>query len=294
MKRGLISGGIVFLWMAMAFWLIRYEAFPSFFTHRLNGYGDLLADGPLVSDNWMKVLVDGQHVGFSHTHIDVKDNDPSSRVQINNQTVINVRLLGGVQQITAKSSASLDILYKLQRFNFAVNAADLPFSLHGERMHNQFFQIRARTPMGQQTSQIQLPDDLILYSPLTELALKKLKPGQTMTLTTLDPSSLSRADLLVTALKWETVQKNGTDIEVLVLSCRYGGMETTSWIDEDGQMIRQTTPLGWAMEACEPSEAAAFADHAVETGSLLKLFMLAPTLSTNTPNALMPFGLPKD
>ncbi|OGV45724.1 MAG: hypothetical protein A2X46_09470 [Lentisphaerae bacterium GWF2_57_35] len=294
MKRGLVTGGILFFWAAMMFWLIRYEAFPSFFTHRLNGYSDLMQDGPLVSDSWMKILVDGRHVGFSHTHIDVKDNDPAGRVQINNQTAVNVRLLGRVQQITARSTAWLDILYKLQRFAFAVNAADLPFSLHGERKDHRLFEIRARTPMGSQVVHIELPDDLILYSPLTELALKKLKPGQTLTLTTLDPSSLSRTDMLVTALRQETLLLNGTNIETSVLSCRQGGLETLTWLDADGRLVKQTTPLGWQLEACDPSEAAAFGENAVETASLFKLFALAPAFSTTPPETAKPSGQTKD
>jgi transglutaminase-like putative cysteine protease len=42
-----------------------------------------------------------------------------------------------------------------------------------------------------------------------------------------------------------------------MLSVVYQGMEMRSWVDSEGNLLRQETPLGWTMEACTAEEALA-------------------------------------
>ena len=90
---------------------------------------------------------------------------------------------------------------------------------------------------------------------MTALALKSLRPGQELTIKTLDPLSMTSAHILVKAIRKETIQTATETVEATLLTSNYHGMELRSWVDRDGIMVRQETPLGWTIEACTPDTA---------------------------------------
>ncbi len=82
----------------------------------------------------------------------------------------------------------------------------------------------------------------------------------------------------IRAVRREKVRAGKQEIECMLLTCTYSGLEVNTWMDEDGKVIRQETPLGWVLEAAEPSEAVAFEGNAVHAAQLLKLLAQTPAL----------------
>ncbi|MFH0879679.1 MAG: transglutaminase-like domain-containing protein [Lentisphaerota bacterium] len=243
-------------------WLVRYEAFPELFSGKNTGYGDLLSDGPLIADSWMKILIHGIHVGYSHSQVDINENDPSGRYRMDNQTLLNMNVLGSVQRISVNSSAALDTLYNLQRFSFAMSSGGYQLQLQAQRAGETSFDVTIRSPGGLQKARIEIPRDAILYSPLMETALKNLKPGQEMSMKVFDPTSMSTSDLIVKGVRREILNVDGKETETTLLAYDYGGMQVQSWISRDGTMVRQETPMGWTMEAASPDKAVDFSRNA--------------------------------
>ena len=75
---------------------------------------------------------------------------------------------------------------------------------------------------------LQIPPDVLLYSPLTETAIKYLKPGKQITIRTLDPISLKKANLLIRALRHEKITISNEQIDSVVLSTKYRNIEILS------------------------------------------------------------------
>ena len=55
-KRYVLRGLVLLFWLGMIGWLLRYEAFPEYFTRSLAGYHGLLSKDVLVADSWMKIV----------------------------------------------------------------------------------------------------------------------------------------------------------------------------------------------------------------------------------------------
>ncbi len=107
------------------------------------------------------------------------------------------------------------------------------------------------------TRSIKIPKDVLLYSPLNSLAMRKLRPGQSLAIKTLDPLSMTATRIIVKALKKEQIQHNQEYIEATLLTSTYQGMQLRSWIDKNGTVLRQETPMGWVIESCTTEEALA-------------------------------------
>ena len=260
---------VVISWLVLTGWFVRYEAFPGFFTNTIEGYRDVLSEGKLFVESWMKVVHQGEPIGYTHSQIEVLDDDPLEHYRLSSRTVLQLNIMGEPQEINVFSSASLDVLYKLQRFNFALSSRRYVMRIEGERKDGINFIVHVKSDAGTQVARIEIPDDVIVYSPMTEMAMAQLKPGAHMRVRTFEPTSMSVADIMVRALRNESLSVTGQVTRTTVLAVEFQGMEMLSWIDEDGRVVRQETPFGWTMEACTADEALAIKFDASKSGDAL-------------------------
>ena len=250
-----IRAGILAAWLVMVAWLVRFKAFPEYFSHSVAGYSGFISRDVLVADSWMKVLLNGAPIGYSHTTMEVDDADFSARFSLHNRLDVQLNLMGETQSIYMDSSAYLNGFYDLQRFTLRLGAASHRMLLGAERTGKTTFRVRTTTPDSEQVSTVEIPDDVILYSPMMEVAMKRLKPGQEIVLRTLDPATLSPVRLTIKALRHEKITLGGREYAATVLSSEQSGATVLTWLDRDGNALRQETPFGWSLERCTPEEA---------------------------------------
>lgn len=249
---------IVIFWLLMTGWLIRYEAFPRWFTATVPGYSALFKNGPLILDTWMQIEFRNNPVGYSHTWVDSDVASPNATYALYNQTVFNIKLMGEVHGVNVMTGATLDADYELQKFYTVVSSSVYTTRIDGRKTGDHTFAVRIRTDSGEQTVTLKVPDDVILYSPVTEMALAGLKPGESLGLRMLDPVTLAISDVRVEALRREKLKTAGREQETTVLKMFYQGLETLSWIDSAGSILRQETPFGWTMTLCSAKDVLAF------------------------------------
>jgi hypothetical protein len=261
---------IVLFWLAMMGWFVRYEGYPQFFTDTFGGYRDVLAEGQLFVDSWTRLLFKDKPIGVSHTAVEVADDDPLAHYRIGNRTLLNINVMGEPQQISAVSGGTLDVLYRLQNFEFSLTSRRYSLRIEGERREGDTFIVRVKSDLGDRVSEIEIPEDVILYSPLTEMNMSGLKPGESLRVRTLDPATMSISDVAVKALRRETLTLSGRSHDALVLSVAYQGVELLTWMDSDGRMLRQETPMGWVLEACTAQEAMSLKLDADATEDMLR------------------------
>jgi hypothetical protein len=255
MKKRTIQAAILVFWLVMTGWLIRYEAFPGWFAPVSPGYRGILSGGPVVLDSWLKIVFQGHALGISHTQMDTNEKDPNAQYVVNNRTHLQLNLMGEAQKISVTVEAALDALYQLQRFSFAVTSRRYTLRVDGRRVSPTTFLTRVTSPTGSRGLRVEIPSDAVLYSPLVEMSLSRLKPGQQLRVRTLDPVSMSSMDVIVRAIGTERIVAEGREQEATVLAMGFQGFESKAWMDAEGRILRQETPFGWTMEACTAEEA---------------------------------------
>lgn len=259
MKKRILTFVFILAWLGVTAWFIRYEAFPEYFTRSLNGYQSLFSRGVLVRDSWMKILFKDSPVGYTHTEVETDENSVTRRYTMKNDVVLNLNLMGAPERIRTTAEASLDALHRLQIFKMDIDSRAVSTRITGTRRGGTRFIVTIRTDTGiKQRTAVEIPDDTIIYSPVLEMAVLKLKPGQHVAIKTLEPLSMSPATVIIRALKGETITVGGREVNAKVLSSDYMGMSTRSWMDDEGNVLRQELPLsGFFAEACSPDEAMA-------------------------------------
>ena len=246
---------VIVLWLSMVAWLIRYEAFPEYFSHSIAGYRGMLTRDTILMDSWFKILFRGTEIGYSHTNMDINDDNMLEHYVINNRVHLVLNIGGSRINVHLLGTVILDITYNLSRFKFAFSSPALVYKADGVRENGDRFKVSVTAQADQtNTFHIIIPTDVILFSPMSATIMKHLRPGQQVVIRTIDPISMKRTTLLVRALRKEILSFH-EHIEATVVSTEYNGITMKSWIDEGGNLLRQETPIGLEMRKCTPEEA---------------------------------------
>jgi len=259
--------GIVIFWLAAMGVLLVREVFPGRLTGAAVSYRRLLERGPLLSDSWMIVSVGGRPAGHSHTRVESSGEAGREQVVLDNDTLLSIVLMGQTRHVAVHTDAELDASFRLQRFSFSMNATPYRVSSKARRLHGTRFAVDLDAGAGPRTLEIDIPDDVVLYSPATDLLLGDLEPGRQIRLRTFDPISLSPGDAVIRAVRRETISIAGTNEPATLLLAEYRGMEVRSWVSRDGRMLRQETPYGWTLETADAKAALSASREAGNAGA---------------------------
>lgn len=270
MMRALVRTVVLAGWFAAMTWLVRYEAFPEYFTGALNGYPSLLARDVLVSDSWMKIRFAGRDVGYTHTNLEIDEKHPVRHYNLNTTVHLGISMMGTKRSVHILSTASMDLMSRLREFSVTFAANGYRGVVEGERAAGETFAIEMNTGGEPERFSLQVPDDAILYSPLTQVAWKDLRPGHTVTVAVLDPLTMKKTRIAIHGLRREQVTLSGEVLECTVLSTDYQGIQILTWVDRAGSVIRQESSLGWSMERCTSGEALAASDDTVDATVILQ------------------------
>jgi hypothetical protein len=252
-----IRAAIIALWIASMGALLRYEAYPEWFTRTIPGYKGLISDTLLTRESWSRILIGDTPAGYSHTTLGVNDDTAENLLKIGNRLRLRFRLGSEEIRVLSHTDITLDRDLRLVSFASSVSAGPITLSAKGRQLPDGLFEITLNTGGAPSVRTIAIPPDTLLYSPGQELALRNLRPGTRLTLKTLNPLTLQATAIMIEAAARETITLNGETLPVTRLVSSWQGISLQSWVNDDGLVVRQETPLGWIIEACTPEAALA-------------------------------------
>lgn len=253
-KRPLIRLLILACCAGFSFWLIRYEAFPQWFTQKIDGYEGLIGRDVLISESWLRIVYDGLPVGYSRTHMDIDENDPARRYILQNELMLGFNVAGRHRTVGLDMETILDAERMLR--NVLVDAALGDFDVLAEIQRTGGERYNVNTSFGGVTNAflINIPDDAIFFVPLTDLLTRRLRVGRSLSVRVFDPSTFSTRNLIINAVREETVATRDGERLATVLETDYHGMKIVTWVDRDDRILRQEAGAGIVLEPCTPQE----------------------------------------
>lgn len=254
-KRPVLVTLLLGLWLGAMGWLILYEAYPELRGSTSTGYRPLLSRGVMIMDRWMKISFQCKPIGYTHTSVDIDETNGANQYRVHNRTILSLPIMGHQQRISVNAAAIVDALYQLKSFSFDLTSTGYAIHVGGQRKQGNVFDIAIKGIGSIQRFNVTIPEGSVIYSPMTEMTLKSLNPGDQTTLQIFNPVTLTAQNVIVRALRHEPLQRQERMLQTTVLSAKIDGMETLSWIDQEGVMLKQETPFGWTIESCGAREA---------------------------------------
>lgn len=182
---------------------------------------------------------------------------------------MDVPALGRMHRAVATTHIELGRALDLKRFSFALQSAVGRFEVTGHATPDSLLELEIRAGGAPERSRVRLDPDLTMDALLaTRLAAAgQLEVGREVAGRLFDPAVMEVRETVVRVVARDTVLVPDSvswdaetqrfvparydTIPAWQLDQRLGGLVVTSWVDEDGRLIRAESPLGMTLERTE-------------------------------------------
>jgi transglutaminase-like putative cysteine protease len=189
---------------------------------------------------WKGIYLRGEKIGFSVT----QTTPTPDGYEIEEDGRLRMSLLGMSSAAKLHSSVRVDSTFTLRSFTFALDPGTGSVEIEG-RVEGRLLHIAYHTAAGVREESRPLPDAPALALNLPRrLVSEGLAVGRHYELTLLDPVTLKNSVATVDVLKREIVQAMGRPIPTYRLRSRFLGMESTTWMTDTGEVVREESALG--------------------------------------------------
>ncbi len=257
MSRRVGAVAVLFIWVGVMGWLVKREYFRP--------QAEVLAEAALnisPAATFYRLDLGGQQIGFASSLIDTLQDT----IRVQDQMVLRIPALGSVQRVEARTNANLTRTLSLRTFDATLRGQDVRFDVTGRVTGDSVLDVEIQSADSRQTYRLPLERPIVLPAllPLSLAFGGELRVGQTYSVRLFDPLALAErtVDITVTAESTFVVPDSAElrGSESIWIAARWdtvhawkvkqamGGFSVDAWIDDMGQIVQATTPVGFTME----------------------------------------------
>ncbi len=256
----LLRTTIVSVWVGLLFLLWQDgEPRPS-----QSGNAAVLPDAPAEQGEavWMGLYMNGKKVGYSS----FQEKRTEDGYELQDRSVLRLRMLDQNQTVHAQSSARVDEAYALRSFRIRLQSGIGQFLLVGEATPEQ---LTVDVDLGEQSDRHTFPLDAPIFLPSglrAGVVRQGLKPGATFESAVFDPAAMGTQPITVRVIGREALETaSGESSQAWKIVESFRGIETTVWLDDQGDVLREEGPMGLVAvrESAEHATKSGWADDAL-------------------------------
>jgi transglutaminase-like putative cysteine protease len=206
---------------------------------------------------WRGVYYRGEKIGFTVSQTSRTDNG----FELQEDGRLQMLLLGQDTAARIRTTARVDSSFTLQSFEFSLDPGTGPIevtgTVDGPSPNNTWTLHLGITSGGVTRNETrELPEAPVVSQNLSRLlANKRLVPGSRHEWTVLDPATLQSAKVSIRVGDRTIVRANETAVPAFRVDMDFRGLQTTSWVTDTGEVVREESPLG-LITVREPAERA--------------------------------------
>jgi hypothetical protein len=241
-------------------------------------YAQPFFQGVGEQEDWMGTYFQGRKMGFTR----VKTRWTPEAIEVDSTVFFQVRSESVNQSTTIKQKTRLSSDLKFLNFSLLQEITGRRQQVEG-RMEGNRLNYRVRSRGFDKEKSMDLPPNALPSSTfLLNLMVSGLEGGQKGTLPLFLESFQIMVDLEYEVLHRENLEYGGKLIETFAIKQRFGGIETTVWVAEDGSVIKETTNQGFESFK-ESAELAQKLDEPLTVSSLITMSLVKPSQPIDRP-----------
>jgi hypothetical protein len=253
--RTIIGPAIVIGWVGVLGVHVKREYFKSTTTLMTEGARSL-APGRF----FYTVRANANTIGFGSSRLDTIKGE----FRFEDDLTLDVPALGKTHRSRAVTGITLARDLSLREFDFMLTSEIGNFTVSGKAQGDSSIALVMNAGGKAQTTSIKADRGLLLDAaiPLRLAASKAFVVGKSFNVRVFDPSSMDARNVTMTVTARDTlvipdsaVMQNGrwvanrtARIPTWRLDQQFGSVVISTWVDDDGQIVRATSPLGYTIE----------------------------------------------
>lgn len=208
-------------------------------------------EGLRAGEEWFGIYQQGRKIGYARSRMALE----GDAYHLLEESELDVLVLESVQRVKTVINSYASKNFQLRYFDFALRSPASSMEIKGAVVKNQLV-LDISTGGRTRTEKVKLAEPPYL-SPNVKpaLVLMGLVPGRTYRFPLFSPVTMSTEDAFVTVEERETIKVGERELPVFRIKESFQGLETTSWISDEGETIKETSPLGYILLREAPEEA---------------------------------------
>jgi hypothetical protein len=246
-KKLLLCLAITVFWLGMNAQLVRRELWlPSLPSAKVGGAG-MLAPGVRFKEQWMGIYFNDEKVGYSHTVINKFGGSLAPGYRVTNTTYMALNLLDTPINVHFTGNLHTDEDFKMRSFSSTLKSGEHKIRIDGE-MDGDELEVAVLSGDRVFRKKMKASENLNISNSLTPLLfLPNIEPGVTYSLDILNPISFTTSKAKIRVAGMESLEYMGKEIETYVVETEYEGLDFTAWVTESGDVLKESTPMGWTL-----------------------------------------------
>jgi transglutaminase-like putative cysteine protease len=206
---------------------------------------------------WRGVYYRGEKIGFTVSQTTPTDDG----FELQEDGRLQMLLLGQDTAAQLRTTARVDSSFALRSFEFSLDPGTGPVVVKGtvdppSTTPTWRLNLAITSGGATRTETRELPEAPVVTQNLSRLlANKRLVPGTRHEWTVLDPATLHSAKVSIRVGDRTVVRANDTVVPAFRVDMDFRGLQTTSWVTDTGEVVREESPLG-LITVREPAERA--------------------------------------
>jgi transglutaminase-like putative cysteine protease len=195
---------------------------------------------------WRGVYYRGEKVGFTVSQTVPTDDG----FELQEDGRLQMALLGATTPAAIRTTARVDNAFTLRSFEFSLDPGTGAIEVRGTvdpaPVGGKYrVQIAIKSVSGTRSEVLELPEAPAMSLNLSRvLANGGLVPGARHRWNVFDPATLTNAPVEVTVGARDVVRAGNTNVPAFRVEMAFRGLQTTSWITDTGEVVKEESPLG--------------------------------------------------
>lgn len=208
-------------------------------------------EGVRPGDEWFGIYQQGRKIGYAHTSVAPE----AETYHLYEESQLDILVLGSVQRVKTVINSYTTKNFLLKYFDFTMQSEATSMTIKGAVVGKKLV-LDIKTGGQTRTERILLREPPYLSPNIKPaLMLLGLEPGKKYRFPLFNPATMNTEDATITVQSSEHIKVGDKEQTVYKLNEAFQGMETTSWITQDGETIREESPLGYVLLQESPKEA---------------------------------------
>ena len=240
MPKKIFSILILLVWVVMLGFLIERIYFRTSTSVALDAVTE---EGVGATDEWFGIYQQGKKVGYVHTQIKPE----AETYHLMEESEMDILALGAVQRVKTNINSYTSKNFLVKYFDFAMQTEMTEIKIKGAVVGKKL-SLDIDTGGKTRTEQIPLSSPPYLSPDIKPaILLMGLETGREYRFPVFNPVTMSSEQAIINVESKEFLKIGEKEKTVYRLKESFQGMETTSWITQDGETIKEVSALGYML-----------------------------------------------
>lgn len=238
---------VIIFWLTMMGLLFQREVLPSLVINNPAGYEIELSKDYPVRESWMGIYFKNNKVGFSNTVVSQDVKDGIAGYRINETALLRLNMQGERMYLRVKGNSFFDENYALRDFDYKMVSPYYELGIMGNADGNKL-SLAMNSTSGRSERTFKIKNNTMVMSLLNPLLLfKRLDVRKELNFEVFNPITLGTNTARIKNIGTEVIEFNNTKYSTRILEIDVDGIKTKTWVTENGDVLREESPLGFAM-----------------------------------------------